>query len=239
MLRDYVSLTGPKSLGDRLLEAGLITRTQLDIALDRQAAAGFRQRLGRILVDLGFVTEGALTEMLSIHLGIPVASFSVDDAERSALALVPASLARRHRMLPCRVLDECLMVAIADEVPAEVVARVEALSGRRVVPYLASEVEIDAALQKRYGPESIVVARLRELVEGLDRLAVHRERLARVLDAADGETGTPGEAAVRADLEPLRRDIAAVSRACEEASTACAKIATRVARWVYEKYTPQ
>lgn len=64
----YPSLRGPIRLGDRLLEAGLITRTQLDQALDRQRGDGPDQpRLGRALVDLGFLAEEDLTKILGVH----------------------------------------------------------------------------------------------------------------------------------------------------------------------------
>jgi hypothetical protein len=65
------SLREPIRLGDRLLEAGLITRTQLDRALDYQREDGQGQpRLGRALVDLGFLAEEELTKILGNHLAI-------------------------------------------------------------------------------------------------------------------------------------------------------------------------
>ena len=67
----YPSLREPIRLGDRLLDAGLITRTQLDLALDHQRADGHGQpRLGRALVDLGFLSEDELAKILGVHLAI-------------------------------------------------------------------------------------------------------------------------------------------------------------------------
>src|ERR1700674_5601057 len=101
---EYPSLCGPKRLGDRLLEGGLITRTQLYVALDRQQAGiAPRHRLGRTLVELGFLTDRDLIQMLSVHFAIAVAPFSIADAEARAITLVPAKVACRHRALPCRV----------------------------------------------------------------------------------------------------------------------------------------
>lgn len=71
MTSRYPSLREPIRLGDRLLEAGLITRTELDLALDHQRASGQeRPRLGRALVDLGFLAEDDLTDILGVHLSI-------------------------------------------------------------------------------------------------------------------------------------------------------------------------
>ena len=67
MLARYRPLRGPKRLGDRLLEAGLITRTQLDAALDQQAGGRDPHcHLGRVLVDLGFLTDRDLLQMLGV-----------------------------------------------------------------------------------------------------------------------------------------------------------------------------
>jgi hypothetical protein len=67
----YASLRDPIRLGDRLLEAGLITRTQLDLALDHQQGGGQgRPRLGRVLVELGFLAEDELTRILGADRGI-------------------------------------------------------------------------------------------------------------------------------------------------------------------------
>ena len=218
MAREYAPLTGPKSLGDRLLEAGLITRTQLDAALDHQAAGnGRRTRLGLVLVELGFLTDRALTQILSVHLGIPLAPFSIAEVEQRALMSVPAAVAHRHRALPCRVVDGRLVLAVADAATSAAVRNLKDVSGCPVALYLASDVELGAALEKHYGAESSVIAGLRELVDGLERLADHRERLARLLDTADDDPSTLDEdAGLRTELEPLRRDIAAVTGACDE-----------------------
>src|SRR5437667_2962588 len=149
---DYLSLRGPKRLGDRLLEAGLITRTQLDVALDRQQAAlGPRHRLGRTLVELGLLTDRDLIQMLSVHFAIPVAPFSIADAEARAITLVPAHVACRHRAVPCRVVGGSLFVAVADAPPPDMVQEIETVGGVPVLLYLASEADIAAALPKHYG----------------------------------------------------------------------------------------
>ena len=44
-----------KMLGERLIEAGLITPDQLDLALREQKRTG--ERVGEILITLGFVAQ--------------------------------------------------------------------------------------------------------------------------------------------------------------------------------------
>jgi hypothetical protein len=213
---EYLSLCGPKRLGDRLLEAGLITRTQLDVALDRQQTAiGPRHRLGRTLVELGFLTDRDLIQMLSVHFEIPVAPFSIADAEARAITLVPAKVACRHRAVPCRVVGGSLLIAVADAPPPAMVQEIETVSGVPVLLYLASEEDIATALPKHYGdvgrPPSLA-ARLHELASRFQQLADAHEHLARSLAAPEQEVSARVEddARLRGELERMREDIEAV-----------------------------
>jgi len=219
--REYLSLSGPNRLGDRLLEAGLITRTQLDVALEyQQRRAVGRQRLGRTLVELGFLTDHDLIQMLSVYFGIPVAPFTIADAEERAIMSVPARLARRHRALPCRVVAGSLLLVVADGLPPTVVEEIQTVSGFSVLLYLGSEVEIEAALPKHYGRPSILPSRLRDLASHLRRLADGHERLALVLAASDQDAPTaPEDARLRAEIEQMRGNIETLRNALADVSS--------------------
>ena len=219
--REYLSLNGPNRLGDRLLEAGLITRTQLDVALEyQQRRVVGRQRLGRTLVELGFLTDHDLIQMLSVYFGIPVAPFTIADAEERAIMSVPAGLARRHRALPCRVVAGSLLLVVADGLPPTVVEEFQTVSGFSVLLYLGSEVEIEAALPKHYGRPSILPSRLRDLASHLRRLADGHERLALVLAASDQDAPTASEdARLRAEIEQMRGSIETLRKALADVSS--------------------
>jgi hypothetical protein len=220
--REYLSLNAPNRLGDRLLEAGLITRTQLDVALDyQQGRIDGRQRLGRTLVELGFLTDHDLIQMLSVYFGLPVAPFTIADAEERAIMSVPARLARRHRALPCRVVAGSLLVVVAEAPPPAVVEELQTVSGLPVFLYLGSEVEIDAALPKHYGRPSILPSQLRDLACHLHQLADSHERLALVLAAADQDprTAPEDEAHLRAEIEQMRGNIETLLSALADVSS--------------------
>jgi type IV pilus assembly protein PilB len=191
-------LSGPKRLGDRLLEAGLITRTQLDLALERQETAReTRQRLGRTLVDLGFVHDHDLVQLLAIHFGIPAAT-SLADPDGRALAALPATVACHYRALPFQLVHGTLRVAIADAPTPILLERLQRTSTHPVRVYVASDVELDAAVTKHYGgAQTVFPARLRELAVRLLQLAEE----ARVAAPDDG---------LRAELARTRADIDAL-----------------------------
>ena len=54
-------------LGDLLIQQGLLTDEQLSLALDEQKRSG--RKLGRIVVDRAFVTEGAISRALARQPG--------------------------------------------------------------------------------------------------------------------------------------------------------------------------
>mgnify|MGYP003134533769 FL=1 len=56
-------------LGDLLVQAGLISDAQLQLALQDQKRTG--SKLGRTVLDLGFIDEGRLLRALSEQLQIP------------------------------------------------------------------------------------------------------------------------------------------------------------------------
>ena len=187
------ALTGPKTLGDRLLELGLITRTQLDAALAHQAAASHRRPIGRTLMDLGFVNDRHLSHALSVHLAIPVLPFAIADARADAIASIPAELAYRLRALPCRIVAGSLLVAVANPLPASALDELADVSGRIVLLYLAAESEVEAALRTHYGPAPVDSARLRRLATRVQQIADRQY---------DG--------CVRAELEYVRTEIDAL-----------------------------
>ena len=192
---ELTPLSRPKRFGDRLLEAGLITRTQLDLALERQQAAReTRARLGRTLVELGVLADRDLVQMLAIHYGLPPAA-SIAEPEAPALAALPATVACHCRALPFQLAQNVLRVAVTDAPTPALLDTLERCSARAVRLYVASDAELDAAVAKHYGhPQTVFPAHLRDLAVRLLRMA--EEARVAALDHR-----------LRAELERTREDI--------------------------------
>lgn len=99
-------------LGDTLLNAGLVTRQQLDEALAVQNSTG--QKLGQALVSLGYLSDNALLQTLCADAGIPYLNESELQPQPDAVALIPAELARQHSVVPLKVESRHLLIAMAD-----------------------------------------------------------------------------------------------------------------------------
>ncbi|MGB8651196.1 MAG: hypothetical protein WCD35_11100, partial [Mycobacteriales bacterium] len=126
-----------RQLGDILLEGGLVTPEQLNGAVEEQQRLG--RSLGRVLVDLGILTESQLVAALATQIGmrfVDLADFPVDG---SAVAKVPDTVCRRHTALPISYEDGKLVVAMAD--PANVFALddIRSITGLEVKPVVATK----------------------------------------------------------------------------------------------------
>ena len=135
-----------KHLGEILLDEGYVTREDLGVALTEQAERG--QSLGRVLVELGMLTEAQLVSALAQQVGmdfIELSDFAVDHA---AVALVPGTLCRRHTVLPIGFENGAIRLAMAD--PGNVVAvdDVRNVTGIQVRPVVATRDDLLQAIDR-------------------------------------------------------------------------------------------
>lgn len=85
-------------IGELLLNMGLISAEQLEEALHHQSVMG--GKLGKTLMDLGYLTEAALIEAVSIQLGYPKILPNITLIDRSLLDGVSAPFLKKNKFLP-------------------------------------------------------------------------------------------------------------------------------------------
>jgi MSHA biogenesis protein MshE len=99
-------------LGELLVQQQAITEEQLTQALAEQRRTG--RKLGRVLADLGTLSEAALYEVLSKHLQVPFINLKQAQIDREAVKLLPEPLARRYRALVLQKDSRGLLIGMAD-----------------------------------------------------------------------------------------------------------------------------
>ncbi len=155
-------------LGQTLLTRGVISQDQLNIALTEQRK--LKTPLGKILVQLGFVTEATIRDTLSESLGQVAIDLSNTIIDHNALAMVPKEIARRYQVLPVDFDRQSrkLLLAVAD--PANVVAldQIRALikDDVRIEQVLARESDISIGIEQHYGFELSIDGILNEIETG-------------------------------------------------------------------------
>jgi type IV pilus assembly protein PilB len=137
-------------LGDRLLERGLITQNQIEVALSEQRRA--YRPLGQILIGLGFLRSEVVAEFMAEDLGLPFLRASQIDPDPLVLASADRDFVQATGAFPIGIEGDQLLVAMLDpDTP-------ERLSGVRArFPYplkLAVTTEADLhALVRKHLPE--------------------------------------------------------------------------------------
>jgi type IV pilus assembly protein PilB len=171
-------------LGDWLLDRGLVTQTQLDLALREQKRKG--KLLGEALVELGFATQ----ETLSQFLAQKTQTESVDLARLfipSELAkLVPEALARRLLAVPIAREGETLTVAISDPLNVTAFDVLEQTARLQVNLVAAPEGDILPAIARLYATGETVENIVDELLKlGAEKLAHTTEQDAPMIRLVD------------------------------------------------------
>lgn len=137
-------------LGELLLRDGLVSPDQLQRALDEQRAYG--GRLGRHLVDLGFLSEAVLLDALGRQLRIPRVDLDAPGAlHLEAARYCRADLAEQWGFCPLTFDPKrnVLTVAVSDPEP-QLLADIEGFLAMRVEPRVAPAEQIDRALRRLF-----------------------------------------------------------------------------------------
>src|ERR1700679_1264498 len=136
-------------LGEILMERRLITQEDLDRALELQRERG--DKLGKILVDLGFIAARDVLIALSEQLQVPLLVLDGPPAGSPETETLSPKFLRQFRCLPVMLHDHTVTLAMADPLDFETRSTVAACTGLAVNPALAGEQEILDAIDRYYG----------------------------------------------------------------------------------------
>jgi type IV pilus assembly protein PilB len=136
-------------LGDLLLKEKRITPEQLQQALAVQREKG--GKLGYTLVSLGFVKETEITALLSKQFGVPSITISQFEIDAAIIKLIPSETAQKYQIIPLSRSGATLTIAMTDPTNVFAMDDIKFMTGYNVEPVVASETEVDEALQRYYG----------------------------------------------------------------------------------------
>ncbi len=139
---------GSDRLGETLLRDGILSREQLTQALVEQKAT--RQRLGYILVKLGFVPEIEVTKVLARQYRMPAVDLSRFDVDPKILKLVPGDMAAKGVVLPLKREGRLLTVAMADPSDLGLLEDLKFITRFDLYPVIAGEYTLRTLIEKHY-----------------------------------------------------------------------------------------
>ncbi len=155
-------------IGELMVQQGLISQDQLRIALIEQDRNDIP--LGRQLVQLGFVTEAMVRDLVASTIGQESIDLSTVIADEDALKLVPEEFSRRYRLLPVayEFPAQKMVVAMADVFNVVALDQLRAILGGeiQIKPVLAAEAQLEEYTDQFYGYELSVDGILHEIETG-------------------------------------------------------------------------
>ncbi|MBI5576123.1 MAG: Flp pilus assembly complex ATPase component TadA [Deltaproteobacteria bacterium] len=157
-----------KLLGERLIEAGVITSDQLQLGLREQKRTG--DRIGEILINLGFVTQELISSALASEAGVTFVQLDNYLVEPAATKAVPESLARRHKIVPILLEPPRLTIAMVNVFDILAIDEVHRATGYMIDVVSAAESSIMASIDRYYGGggslEEIIQKSVRQVESG-------------------------------------------------------------------------
>ncbi len=145
-------------LGEMLVKAGLISEGQLDDAIKIQRREG--GKLGSIVVRHGFCSDQDIVSFLGMQYGVPAADLDQwPSIESGVIALIPAELAQRHKVLPLQRTGNVLTLAMSDPTDIFAMDDVRFHTGYNVDPVVSSEMGLLRAVERYYGGSAGVTLR--------------------------------------------------------------------------------
>ncbi len=157
-------------IGDLLVSRQMITDTQLQHALQEQKLSG--RKLGKTLVDLGYVEENALLSLLSRQLNIPFVELKQFRFDTELVQSLPETSARRYRVIPLREDPDGLLLGMADPTDIFCLDDLQRQLKKNIKPAVVRESELLDVLDVAYSRASEIASLAGELDEELEENAV-------------------------------------------------------------------
>lgn len=138
-----------KPLGEVLVELGFANAEDVEKALAKQRAGG--GRLEDTLVQSGKINPEMLAKSLAAQLGYEYFNSNEKAPDAAVIPLIPEATARRYVLFPLRLEGKQLVVAMKDPRHVFAIDDLRLMTGREIVPAVATEKDIVALIDRNYG----------------------------------------------------------------------------------------
>jgi type IV pilus assembly protein PilB len=138
-----------KSLGDFLIESGVVTADQVKKALQEKRRAG--ERLEQTIVRLKFAEAAPVLQCLADYFNLPYVDLNTYLIDEKAIKIIPEEMARRHTLIPLFKIGNTLTIAMADPLDILALDEVRNKTKTDVEIAISTEENIKKAIDQHYG----------------------------------------------------------------------------------------
>lgn len=138
-----------RMLGSILIKKGIINSEKLEQALEQQKESD--ERLGKILIQLGYATEEDILSCVSIQAGIPYVALEGYNINLKAARRLSREFAEKNSMLIIDQIGDLMLAAVTEPMDQDEKARLQQqMPGVKFNFYLTSPGEIAQKITEVY-----------------------------------------------------------------------------------------
>ena len=142
-----VKCLGRMPIGELLVQRGVLTAADLDLALEHQQSQHHRQLLGEVLVELDLVNEIDIVEVIAGEYGVPFVDSLARIADPQTLEVLPRAFIEEHQVLPMFLVRNTLTIAVSEPSNLYLVEEISRRTGCDVQIVAATRTAIEAAIK--------------------------------------------------------------------------------------------
>ncbi|MBC2694909.1 MAG: Flp pilus assembly complex ATPase component TadA [Desulfobacteraceae bacterium] len=135
-------------LGDLLIQSGVLTKEQLELALKHQKKMGIR--LGNALVELNYITEHVMKQTLCTQLNIPFLDFANITLKPELSKLINKNYALKHGVVPIATIGQTMTLLMDDPTKIELIEELQQLTGYSINVVTSTKSDIIDAFAELY-----------------------------------------------------------------------------------------
>jgi len=164
----------PSRLGELLVRSNLITKDQLQRALEEQKNSGGQLRLGAVLVKEGYISESELTAFLSKQYSVPSINLAEFEIDPTVVKLLPVEVVQKYQAIPVNRSGSTLILAMSDPSNIFAIDDIKFMTGYNVEVVVASDTGIKSAIDKYYDQSASLADMMSDLdMDDLEVVAEH------------------------------------------------------------------
>ncbi len=156
-----------EKIGQILLNRNIITKEQLEEALDIQKNTG--EKLGEILIKKGHISDETLMELISFQRGFESVDLNKiqDKIDPSVANLISKDFAFKRKVFPFDLLDSTLHVAMTDPRDINAIDEIRLLTGYNVKPFISTRKGIESII-RLYTSDDYSLKEVQEIIKDED-----------------------------------------------------------------------
>ena len=150
MINSEEKLLEEKLLVDMMLEAGVLSKDDLEDAMKLQEANGGSLR--DVLIEREHISQIDIVSLTrAMDLGVAYKRLGNMEQDDEATALMPANFALDKKVIPLKLENNVLQVAMIDPLDVNLIDDIRLITESEIQPVLALEEDIDDAIRRFYG----------------------------------------------------------------------------------------